>query len=260
MGGLLYKDFVSIGGKKWVRDLLIMTLVFIGFRIALPGNVKDTVWIATSETGQQANYIDRLFVMGYGLFLISCMGLLNKWVAMIVEGDEKNKIKNYLSSMPLARNTYVASKYIFIAIASYAFLSLLFIWGIACGAFGGKNDGLFRNVLAAIQSFIPALIGISLLTAAIELPLFLQVGKQRALLVKTAFLLVIAFVCIGFLLFGDLVWLNEHFNIEVFLEWCQAHAFGVALFQILTPVLTLILYYLSYRIASYFENKEVCNE
>ena len=260
MGGLLYKDFVSIGGKKWVRNLLILTLVFIGFRIALPGNVKDTVWIVTSETGQRANYLDRLFVIGYGVFLISCMGLLNKWVTMIVEGDEKNKIKGYLSSMPLAKNTYVASKYIFIAIASYVLLSLLIIWGIACGAFGGTGDGLFLSLLTAVRSFGPSLIGLALLTAAIELPLFLMMGKQRAMLVKTAFLLVIAFVCIGFLLFGDLVWLNEHFNIEFFMEWCQAHAFGVVLFQILAPVITLILYYLSYRIACYFENKEVCNE
>ena len=41
MGGLLYKDFVSINGKKLVWILIIGTVLFFGLRVAFPGTMNQ---------------------------------------------------------------------------------------------------------------------------------------------------------------------------------------------------------------------------
>ncbi len=253
MGGLLYKDFISVKGKKLVWTMLSLTLIYSGLRFAFPGTVENTFFMAVNESGQMINMADSFFVIGLWIFLIAVLGLMNGWTAKIVEGERKNKIKGYLCSLPIEKNTYIASKYIFIAVAAYLFMSLAFVWDIVGNAFCA--EGPFSDMLSMISSFIPTVTALALFSAALELPMFLLMGKEKAMLIKTAIILAIAFVCIGFLFFGDLNWLNENFNPAVFMEWCEAHVLLVLLIQITTPVVILILYYLSYRLTCRLETK-----
>lgn len=255
MGGLLYKDFVSVKGKKLVWTMLILTVLYSGLRFAFPGTVDNAYFMVKNESNQTINILDTFFVMGLGIFLIAVLGLMNGWTAKLVEGERKNRIKGYLCSLPIEKNTYIASKYIFIAIAAYILMSLAFIWDVVGNAFCA--EGPCSDMLALINSFIPTVIALALFSAAIELPMFLLMGKGKAMLVKTTIIMVIAFVCIGFLLFGNLNWLNENLNIAVFMEWCEAHTLLVSLIQTVAPVAILIFYYLSYRLTCRFENKGV---
>ncbi len=253
MGGLLYKDFVSIKGKKLVWIMLGLTLIYSVLRCAFPGTEENTFFMALNESGQKINLADFFFGSGLWIFLIAVLGLMNGWTAKIVEGERKNKIKGYLCSLPIEKNTYIASKYIFVAVAAYVFMSLAYVWEMVGKAFCA--EGVFSDMLSMISSFIPTVIALALFSAALELPMFLLMGKEKAMLIKTAIILAVAFVCIGFLFFGDLNWFMENFNPAVFMEWCEAHILLVSLIQITTPVVMLILYYLSYRLTCRLETK-----
>lgn len=258
MGGLLYKDFISVSGKKLVRTMMFLTVLYSCLRIVFDGPGAKAAFVAENEAGQTVNLLDSFFVISLGIFMIGVLGLMNGWSAKLVESDRKNRLKGYICSLPIEKNTYVASKYIFIAVAAYIFMSLAFVWGIVCNAFCA--EGYFAEMVSVISSFIPSLMCLVLLSAAVELPMFLLMGKQKAMLIKIAMLMFLAFVCIGFLFFGDLNGMNENLNITAFMKWCEAHTLLVSLTQMLVPVVTLALYYFSYRAACRFAEKGVAGD
>lgn len=256
MAGLLYKDFVSVGGKKVVTILSCLTILFIVLRMVFPGTADSAIFLVINGEGESIiHLLDICFATVSGVFLVSACGILNGWTGKIVEGDDRNKIRGYLRALPLEKNAYIASKYVFIGIGAYVFLSLALCWNIAANAL--CREGIMTEMLYMMNALILSFVCITLLSAAIELPLFLTIGKSSAMLIKTAIWMVIAFIVIGFCFFGDMVWFEQHFELLVFLEWYQNHLFAVALLNILFPVITLLLYYLSYRITCYFVNREV---
>ena len=107
-----------------------------------------------------------------------------------------------------------------------------------------------------IGGFIPVFTSFMLLLAAIELPLFILLGKEKAMLIKTAFIMLIAFAFIGFVLFGDLLWVEQHIDMIALAKWYEVHMMEVAVAVLLSPVLVLALYYGSYRITCHFADKE----
>ncbi|MGN0161048.1 MAG: ABC-2 transporter permease [Lachnospiraceae bacterium] len=254
MAGLLYKDFVSVSGKKILIIIICLTIAFIGLRMAFPGNLDNALFMAETEEGEMINILDLFFITGLGSFLIFIFSIINGWVGKIVDGDDKNKIRGYLNALPLEKNAYWASKYIFIGITAYVLMSIAMSWDIAANAF--CREGMFSDVLSMIGAMIPSVIYIVLLSAAIELPMFLIFGKNKAMLIKIAIIMTLAFFVIGFLLFGDFVWIEQHLNISVLLKWYEDHLFAVSLLNILFPVITLILYYLSYRITCHFAGRK----
>ena len=254
MAGLLYKDFVSVSGKKFLGIIIGLTAVFTVLRIAFPGTADSMFFMVGTEEGETVNLFDYLFPGSFAVLLISVFGIINSWVGKIVEGDDKNKIRGYLRALPLEKNTYVASKYIFIGISAYVFMSVAMIWNTVANAFCG--DGMISDALSVIGVLIPFVICLALLSAAIELPMFLTLGKNKAMVIKTAIITLIAFWVIGFLMFGNLAGFEENFNILTFLKWYRKHIFAVSLLNILFPVITLVLYYLSYRIACYFTGRK----
>lgn len=257
MGGLLYKDFVSVNGNKKIKFtwiLAILTIIYIVLRIAFPGTADMQGFMFENAEGQMVNTVDTYFAMILGIFLVACVALINNWVAKIIESDDKNKIKSYISAMPLSKNAYIASKYIFIGISAYVFLSLTYILGITCMAF--CREGYMVELTQLIIRFIPIFIFIALLSAAIELPLFILMGKEKAMLVKIAIWMVIAFVAIGFVMFGNLSWLSEHIDAMKILSWCQNHKTELMIFSACSPIITLGIYYASYRITCHFDRRE----
>jgi hypothetical protein len=257
MGGLLYKDFVSVGGKKLVWIYIFLTIIYMILRMAFPGSAEYPELMAETEAGESVNLLDSIFVFLPCFFIIAAIYLLNSFVGKIVDGDNKNKIRGYLSALPLEKNTYVASKYIFIGIAAYVLLSAALIWNIICMAFCA--EGIFLDLLEVMNAFIVPLICLALLSAAIELPMFILMGTQKAKLMKITIWLLIGLIMVGFLLFGNLQWLNEQFNITVFLDWYQTHTTETVLISVSFPVITLACCYFSYRITCYFSGKETIN-
>ena len=77
MGGLLYKDFVSINGKKLVWILIIGTVLFFGLRVAFPGTMNQEAFLTMTEDGQEMNLLDYLFFSIFACCIIGILGLMN---------------------------------------------------------------------------------------------------------------------------------------------------------------------------------------
>ncbi len=253
MIGLLYKDFISVDRihkfrLTWIIGFL--TLIYGVLRVVFPGSYEIEELLVQNDSGKLINLLDSFFVMGLAIFLIACVSVVNSWVAKIVEGDEKNKIKDYLYAMPITKKSYVLSKYVFIAVAALFFLVIAYVWGILCREF--CREGYMMEMTKIVMKFIPVFIGLGILSAAIELPLFIVLGKSKAMLIKIAIIMGIAFVIIGFVMFGDVTWLSEHLDAVKILIWCQEHKRGIELFCACSPMVSLVLFYLSYRVTLWY--------
>lgn len=256
MGGLLYKDFVSVNRIKklkltWI--LAALTVLYIALRMAFPGTADMRALLTVNEDGQTVNLVDTFFLTALGLFLVGTAGLMNGWVARLVESDDKGKIRGYISALPLDKNAYIASKYIFMAISAYVFMSVAYIWYISCLAF--CREGTIADVTQMVGGFIPVFAGFTLLLAAIELPLFILLGKEKAMLIKIALLMLAAFAVVGFLLFGDLEWLLRHFDMAALAKRCEKYRVELLAAVLLAPVFVLALYYGSYRLTCHFAGR-----
>lgn len=240
MGGLLYKDFAALRGKRLLLVLIILTFAYTILRINFPG------------ASEISGFMPTFFILDFGCYFI------NTWSSKILVFDEKNKIRNYISSMPFSKKTYVASKYIFIAISTYVMLSFYMIWHVVNMAFMGESS--IKEFTYLIAGFSIPFICMTLLISAIELPMFLALGKGKAMMVKVTISMIIGIVILGYILFGDLN-VFENFDIEFVIKWAESHEIELVLLSILSPVITMILYYCSYRIAlRLYEKKEYNNE
>lgn len=255
MGGLLYKDFVAASGKKYLAIISILTLAYMVLRIVFPGWNATDDFVAYNDLGEKVNMLDAFFVTYYVIFLLFYLGSINNLVGTIVTGDKKNKIMNYLGAMPLKANTYVASKYIFIGICAYATFSLLTVLGVTCMAF--CEEGWMLEAAELVSQFALIFVAVMLFSVAIELPMFMLFGKEKAMLIKTGLWLALALFVVGFMMFGDLVWFQSVFNIQKMIDWAKTHMTIVALSNIFSIVGILVLYFLSYKITCYFVNKGV---
>ncbi len=254
MAGLLYKDFIGIKGKRIVGILAGCTVLFLIVRFVFPGNVTTALaeGMKGSETGELR---DSLLVTLPMLLVVCGMTLPSTWTAAICRNDEKNKTRQFTGALPLDKNAYIASKYIFIGIAVYVLFSLETTWIIIFNSVAGDN--LSREVLTYISSLLTAFCGLSLLLAAIELPFFLTLGVKKGSVIKTAILEGIALLVTAYLLFGNLK-AFDNFNIYVFVNWCEEHLVIVMLISIVSPIADILIFWLSYRFTCRInQNREV---
>jgi hypothetical protein len=102
-----------------------------------------------------------------------------------------------------------------------------------------------------IEFFSLAFIG-----ASIEFPVFVAFGKEKGQMIKTAILEVIACFVAAYLFFGDLS-VFEKLDIDLIIAWAETHVFALMLMSVISPLLTLSIYYISFRIsARIYERKE----
>ena len=170
MAGLLYKDFVSVKGKKLCLGYLIYLFVISVLRIVFAGYHEVDEFIVTTERGQTVNLLDAFFLCASAILLIMGACYINLFVQKIVEDDQKNKVMNYMKSMPFEKTTYVASKYVFILICAYVSFTMYTICSIICKAFA--KAGVMQDFQDAINTMVLPLIMLALFSAAVELPLF----------------------------------------------------------------------------------------
>ena len=262
MAGLLYKDFVGIKGRRIVLLLAGFTVLFLILRFLFPGNVDAVMSgvMTENEAGELVgltvgDFRDSLLVMLPMLFIVCSFFLPSTWTAAICRHDEKNKTRQYTRTLPLDKNAYIASKYLFIGIAVYIIFSLLNIWVIIFDSVAGDNNS--AKCLLLLSQFLMAFCGLSLVVASIELPFFITFGVKKGMLLKTAILEIAAFLVMAYLFFGNLK-IFENFNIYAFLNWCESHLAASTFISVLSPVAELLIFWLSYRITCRINrNREV---
>lgn len=230
MAGLLYKDFAAVKGKVYVIGILLTMGLMLLCRLALPAEETDIVIWAMS-----------LLVIAFLL----CM-IIGKLEISIVSADEGKKQKQYFLSLPLSPRQYVASKYVFLLIAFYSLLSVSMMLEAMCLI--GCEDQTVQELAPVMQSLLPAFLCAMLLVPAIELPFFIGFGTKAGNRMKTGLLLIVFFLVIVFLLFGDLTILDRISLISI-LNYFADHTGIVLCADVLAPYISLSLYYLSYRIS-----------
>ncbi len=257
MGGLMYKDFVAIKGKRICIILLSAIAILCILRMIFPGSLaKGLGMIAENDQGIRINTLDLMFVMPYICIIFSIVCFIDMWCARLSEADEScSRIKNYVYSLPVSANSYVASKYVFITIATYVLISLLSITGIVLAAFA--EAGYVLDILRMFKVMVLPVTSLLILVASIELPLYILIGREKGNLVKVAISLLLVFVLIGFMLFADMSWLSEReefFN--KFFNWFMKYKTEVTMVSYLTPIADLIILYISYRITVFFKARQ----
>ena len=253
----MYKDFVAIKGKRICIILLSFIALLCILRVIFPGSMAEGLgMIAENDQGIKVNTLDLMFVMPYICIIFSIVCFIDIWCSRLSEADEScSRIRNYVSSLPVTANSYVASKYVFITIATYVLISLLSITGIVLAAFA--EEGFVLDIIRMFELMVLPVTSLLILIASIELPLYILIGREKGNLVKVAIALLLVFVLIGFMLFADMSWLSEKGTFFVkFFNWYMKNQTEIALASYLSPVIDLILFYLSYRITVFFKARQ----
>lgn len=257
MGGLMYKDFVAIKGKRICIILLSVITLLCILRVIFPGSMAEGLdLIAKSDAGTEINMLDIMFVTSYICIVVTMVCFIDIWCARLSEADASSvRIKNYVSSLPVSANSYVASKYVFITIATYVLISLLSITGIVLAAFTEPGRGL--DLIRMCEVLVLPVTSLLILVASVELPLYILLGKEKGNLTKVAIALLLVFVLIGFMLFADISWLSEKNEFLVrFINWYMKYQTEITLASYLSPVADLFIFYLSYRITVFFKARQ----
>ena len=257
MTGLLYKAFVSINGKKIMVIYLVSAVLIILTRLILGPVMNSFSVMMSSEPGYDPEKMmmmpDLLFwAAGMVLFLIAmdAAGFIAP-TKMMEDDRSQSRVFDYIGSLPVKKNTYIASQFVFIGIMIYVVFSLQMILTIIGNAL--THNESMRRLWNAEQMIAIPLCCMTLLGVGIDLASAISLGKDRGRIVKTALYLIVGGVVVWCGLFGD-IW---NINLESIMNWMSSHQFEITLIDILAPVISLALYYLFYRISCRFYNKGV---
>lgn len=254
MAGLLYKDFVGIKGKIIVMILGLATIFFLVVRIIFPGGTDGRTqyaneFVSDGEVNDIILMLCVLMLIFVGFFMIS------SWTVAICRNDEKCKARQFVNALPLAKNSYIASKYIFIAIAVYVMFSLEQIWTIIFSGMAGENG--IASLATTAGMFLTSISSASMLLAAIELPFYFTFGVKKGSAIKVAILCLLFFAVAYYMMFGDLS-IIENWDIYVLVEWTENHMTFMSFLSVISPIVVLAIYWISYRLTCWINrNREV---
>lgn len=253
----MYKDFVAIKGKRICIILLSAIALLCILRVIFPGSMAEGMdFVLKDDAGTEINGLDIMFVTAYYSIVLTMVCFIDIWCARLSEADAScARIKNYVSSLPVSANSYVASKYVFITIATYVLISLLSITGIILAAFTEPGRGL--DLIRMCEVLVLPVTSLLILVASVELPIYILLGREKGNLTKVAIALLLVFVLIGFMLFADISWLSEKTEFLVrFINWYMKYQTEISLVSYLSPVVDLVIFYLSYRITVFFKTRQ----
>jgi hypothetical protein len=185
--------------------------------------------------------------MGGCVYLLALM-------TQLFQADSGKNCREYLLTMPIDKKEYLLSKYIYYLAANYLVLS----WGIflsMIAATAVKTEGMMMMV-STVQLMGPIVIPVMLIMAAITFPLYILYGKKKGDMIFSGFSVTLCIVFFIWLLFGDVSGLTN-MDFESNMKWVEEHTSLIILLTTIFPIVTGVIYYLSYRItAGIFVRKE----
>lgn len=252
MAGLLYKDFVAVKGKMLCLGTAAFLLGFLVLRLLFPGDTDAAaLGIMMEQDGAMTQasdgvLYDMLFAMLILCTAIIVMGMpLNNMLLPLLRMDEKGKARNYIHALPLKRNTYIASKYLFIGIAYYVILAVLVILTMIYGCNAGENA--IAELMGNFSGMLLVLLSTGLVLSAVELPFLITYGVKKGMTIKITIIFVLTFLLLSYMFFGDMT-IVERLDINVLIRWCHSHSRLLTLVEIFMPVLSVCIYWISYKI------------
>ena len=238
MLGLLYKDYIAVKGKYFLMALFGHLLLVAAIRLTVVDEVLDHVLPAL--------VMMMLFCLAAVLPLFFELSLM--------KADEGRKQKQYFLSLPVSRRQYVASKYIFLAIAFYIIQSVATFEFLMCQV-NMKSEEMTAK-LSTFQMLVPIFIAICMLICALELPFFVGMGVKKGMVAKEGVIFIVLFLGVAYIMFGDLSIIEEA-SVMSLIDYFMKHPEISLTVQVLSPIVSILLYYVSYLIsARLFEGKE----
>ncbi len=244
MAGLLYKDFVSIKGKTYLVIGAVITLLMLGLRVIYG--------IVESGSSAEEVVFALLFIISayipFSCIVLTC--ITNMLPCKVIDDEKKNKINDYIGSLPLTQQQYVLSKYLFVAILIYVIFSVETMWGVISMSFCEGNNEMIATTSELLEftvGLIYPLALFGLLMAAIELPMIFLLGGAKMQVIKNIAMEILGVVVFGVMLFVDYNWIEEHVSLENILAWTNKHSFELSVFNVFSIVIILGLFYCSYR-------------
>lgn len=251
MTGLLYKDFISIKGKKLTVVYLVIFAVNIIMRLVMPHVFRLVKGVDTDMADMMADGL--YWAAGLLLFITVYGAVVNAWPTKLIEDDKtRGKVIDYYSSLPVKKDQYIASHYILIGISSYVVFSLTMIWYVVGSSLNSseKTSLLWPVTMPIVFEFVY----LGIIFAAIDLGAYISLGTSKGKIVRVALALIVGTAILWFIFFGDIEKV-KNMKTEMIFEWITAHQFELSLSEILGPFAVLAIYYLSYRISCHFSNK-----
>ena len=229
MLGLLYKEIVS--NKKTIIPMFITTGVFVLNMLI--------VMISVTVFGSERPEDWELGLM-YMLCSICIFFILLFLEPCINQNDEIKKWQAFIASTEDGVKRQVGSKYLMCFITATVTYNLLNITGSVSAAAMGLDITMFQTL--GMQ-----LIWMLLLVYSIEMPFMLAFGVKKGEKIREIICLLISFAAAAYLCFGDLSIFGDPVRLVFRLRDFALDNSNY--FLLLAPPVTLILYYISYRIS-----------
>lgn len=232
MKGLLYKDFIYL--KKYfisVGSILAMTVFTI---------ICVTFFICAVNGHTVENAYSSMYFMVFGVILIFIIA--NSLSTSLFVLDEKPANINFLFSTPPAAKGHIQSKYYSLLIIQLGILLICFLVDIV-------RMLMIGEYAISSSGYCMILFCISLILLAIRIPFIIRYGSGISNTVRGTYIIVIIACLIIYGLFGDISFLlNEHkLSFEEILSYLQS---GKVIFVLsFIPYISVLMYYLSYRIS-----------
>ena len=224
MLGLLYKDYIAVKGKYFLMALLGQLFLVTVLRLTTVDATMDKL-------------LPLLVLMVLFVFSILIPFVFELSVMKV---DEGRKQKQYFLSLPVSRRQYIASKYIFIAIAFYIIQSVATFEFVVCQV-NMQSEEMKAN-MGSVQMLVPNFIAICMIICALDLPFFAAMGVKKGMVAKEGILFV-AFL--------------EKLGVMRLIAYFTNHPEIMLVVQVVTPLVSITLFYVSYLIsARIFERKE----
>ena len=238
MKSLLYKDYVATNGPIVIGGFGLLTVFICVFAVYSTVNIGAEVLLGLFTP---------VVFMGGCAYLLALM-------SQLFQADSGKNCRDYLLTMPVDKKEYLLSKYIYYLVANYLVLS----WGIflsMIAATAVKTEGMMMMV-STVQLMGPIVIPVMLIMAAITFPLYILYGKKKGDMIFSGFSVTLTILLFIWLLFGDVSGLTN-MDFEGYMKWVEEHTSLIILLTTIFPIVTGVIYYLSYRItAGIFVRKE----
>ncbi len=229
MLGLLYKDIVS-NKKTMIPMFLIIGALELGMLVVM---ISVTVFGSEKLKDWELGLV-------YMLCSINIFFILLFLEPCINQNDEMKKWQAFIASTEDGVKKQVGSKYLMCFFMTTVFYNLLNLIGSVSSAAMELDITLFQTL--GVQ-----LIWLQLLLYAIEMPFMLAFGVKKGEKIREIICLLLALAAGIYLCFGDLSIFGDPVK---FLFWLRDFVQDSGnYFLLLTPPVTLILYYISYCIS-----------
>lgn len=216
--GLITKDLLQL--KSYRKSLVIFILIFV---------------VTGIEQGieEMGGYISIMLTLAFGMFSIATFSY-----------DEQAKADRYIMTLPLTRKEIVLSKYVLIILSTIvgAILGI-----IVSSAIVYLNLKSLPDIQELISMAIGGIFGIGIVEA-IQVPCIYKLGAERGRVQIFIVIAIIAFILGGIFFLGEKMSINLPVDLNLINQFMP----------IILVVVTLLMYYISYRIScKIYSKKEI---